>query len=77
VSLDPTTAFNKGLFLLIYVSKNHVHDVFEYIAKKPALGISSMFYKTDFTLPNFSIRFHNIDQDSATLLRASFPDLLC
>lgn len=29
ISIDSTTALNKSLFQLIYVSKNHGHDAFE------------------------------------------------
>ena len=53
ISIDSTTAFTKGLFQLIYVAKNHVHDAFEYRVKKSSVGILSMFYKMDFTLSYF------------------------
>lgn len=71
ISIDSTTAFTEGLFQLIYVSKNHVHDAFEYRVKKSSVGILSMFYKTEFTL-FFQLRFDNIDQVSAPLLRKVF-----
>lgn len=75
-STKSTSAFTKRLFQLIYISKNHVYDAFEYRIKKLSVGILPMLYKIHFT-SFFSIRFDNTDLVSAPVLRASFPDLLC